>query len=430
MRILLIHKFHHRLGGAERIYFDTADILRAAGHEVAFFSMEHPDNEATPWSRFFVSEVYYDDATAGIREKICLAARILWNREANRKLDALIREFRPDVAHCFNIYHQLSPSILWVLKKRKIPIILTLCDFKVVSPNYFLYDFERRRIWDSASGWRCIFDKAVKNSFLKSAVCAVELWLHRMLGSYDLVDTFLSPSAFLIERYHALGFTREVSLVHHPVIGVKDGITFSESLGQLIRGRTDQYVYFGRLSREKGVDVAIRAMALLPGKRLRIVGRGPAENEYRKLADELGLTDQVDFMGPMYGAPLWNLLRSCRAILFPVVWYENQPFAMMEALASGTPLIASRIGSIPAVVQDGKNGILFTPGDAAALAESIRNLSRHNLSDMVRHARETVKVYAPPPYLAEITTVYRQSFLKCLSGNQAVTSEEGTPLIR
>jgi hypothetical protein len=138
MRVLLINKFHYLKGGAERAYFDTAHILAENGHSVAFFAMEHPDNFETPWSRFFVSGVDYHDAAAGLWSKLRAALRILWNSEAATKLDALIGEFKPEVAHLHNTYHQLSPSILWTLRKHGVRIVMTLHDYKLISPNYSL----------------------------------------------------------------------------------------------------------------------------------------------------------------------------------------------------------------------------------------------------------------------------------------------------
>ncbi len=398
MRVLLLHKFHHKLGGAERIYFETAELLRQAGHEVAFFSMRHPENEETPWSKYFVEEVTYDDAGKNLLEKLRIAGRILWNREATKNLSQLIDDFQPDVAHAFNVFHQLSPAIFHVLKKKKVPIVMTLCDFKVISPNYFLYHFGKRRIWESTSGFRCIWEKAVKNSYAKSLVCALELWLHRLLKSYERVDTFLAPSRFLIDKYHELGFSKEISLVHHPV-------HTQSSLPEEKRGK--DYVYFGRLSPEKGVDVAIRAMEGLPTKELFIIGYGPAQDELEKLVEELGLAARVHFLGPLYKEALYARLSEAEAILFPAVWYENQPFAMMDALGSGVPLVASRIGGIPDIIKHGENGFLFEAGNPEDLRRVLQELSRFSREEIVRRAKETSAAYTAERYRDELLRAYK-----------------------
>src|ERR1700745_261060 len=99
MRILLINKFHYPKRGAERAYFDTARILADAGHDVAFFSMKHPENAPTPWEKYFVSEADYNDASSGLWAKAKMALRIIWNREAQKHLEALLQDFKPDIAH-------------------------------------------------------------------------------------------------------------------------------------------------------------------------------------------------------------------------------------------------------------------------------------------------------------------------------------------
>lgn len=408
MRILLLHKFHHRLGGAERIYFETAKLLEEAGHEVAFFSMRHPENDRTPWEKYFVREVDYSDAPKSWGVKLRTALAIIWNREATRQLDALITDFRPDAAHAFNVFHQLSPAVFHVLKRRQVPIALTICDFKIISPNYFLYHFGRRKIWESTSGLRAIWDRAVKDSFAKSLVCAVELWVHRLLKSYDRVDVFLAPSAFLVKKYRELGFAHPITQIHHPVrVALSDSGSADEASSA---PRKESYLYFGRLSPEKGVDVALRALARLPEKELVIVGYGPAEDELRSLVREDVLGDRVKFLGPLYGEELNRLIRESRAIIFPVVWYENQPFALMDALASGTPVIASRIGGIPDVVRHGENGFLFAAGDPEDLARVWQEFSRLSPETLlsVRARAETLsRKYTKERYRDEILAIYQ-----------------------
>ncbi len=415
MRILLLHKFHHRLGGAERIYFETAKLLQEAGHQVAFFSMRHPKNLPTPYEKYFVRQADYADQARSLREKIRMTFDILWNREATKKLDALITEFQPDVAHAFNVFHQLSPAVFHVLKRRQVPTVLTICDFKIISPNYFLYHFGQRKIWESTSGWQAIWDRAIKNSYVKSLVCAGELWLHRFLKSYDLVDVFLAPSAFMIEKYHALGFTREITLVHHPV---EEEPPLSQSALETVPLSEDEeyYLYFGRLSPEKGVEVALAAFAKLPNQKLLIVGYGPAETELRAQADKLGLiaSGRVKFLGALYGPDLTTLIKEARAVVFAPLWYENQPFALMDALALGTPVIASRIGGIPDVISHGKNGFLFESGNAEDLAKTVKEfslLSPDVLARVKQSAAVTGGEYTRERYRDEILKIY-QSLIK------------------
>jgi glycosyltransferase involved in cell wall biosynthesis len=410
MKILLVHKFHFRFGGAEKIYFETAKLLEEAGHEVAFFSMHHPKNESTPWEKYFVDQVDFEDQDKSLWRKIRIGWHIIWNQQAYENITRLIEEFRPDVAHCFNVYHQLSPSVLRALQKKHIPTVLTLCDFKAISPNYFLYDFSKRQLWDSASGIRCILDRVIKHSFAKSIICACEKWLHDALGSYQRVNLFLSPSDFLIQKYRDLGFTGRMTRIHHPVIPQTTLVSSSPALPW--HERPETYLFFGRLSPEKGVEVLLRAFVLLPEKRLEIVGFGPDETYLKQLADTLGINQRVIFVGGEYGEALMKRINSAKAVIMPAMWYENQPFVLMDSLQSDTPVVASDIGGIPDIVQDGMNGFLFRSGDASDLASCLSRLQTYDIENILRNAKKTAGDYTASRYQEEILSLYEEVLQK------------------
>ncbi len=397
MRVLLINKFHYQKGGAERAYFDTAAILAEKGHEVAFFAMEHPQNLDTPWKRFFVSHVDYHDETAGWWSKLRAAAHIIWNREAARKLEALLLEFRPDVAHLHNIYHQLSPSILWVLKKHKVRTVMTLHDYKLISPNYSL--LVRGRVWDSTSGIWAIFDQAVQNSTLKSAICAFEQWFHGFIRSYRKVDMYLAPSRFLIERFRRARF-------HHPIKHIVQPIRPFPPKPAYHEG--GYFLYLGRLAEEKGVATLIEAAWELQNEvKIRIVGAGPDEERLRAQAKGLG---NIEFFGYKTGEEWEDMLQGARALVLPSIWYENMPYVILEALSRGKPVIASNMGGVPERVIEEVSGWKFEAGNPTDLVRAIRKLMMYpdpeklaetcyrNVSDAhpENYYEELMKVYAGP----------------------------------
>lgn len=405
MRILLIDKYHRQYAGPQRLYFDTAKLLREQGHEVAFFAMDHPKNEPTPWSKYFVEQIDYEEANQlTFFQKVQVARNIIWNRSAKKKLEALIAEFKPDVAHLFVTYHQLSPSIIWALKKHNVPIVMTICDYKLVSPNYSL--FVRGKIWEHSSGVRCLVDRCVKDSFGKSLVCVLEQWIHRILGTYGQVRAYIGLSQFLIDTYKRLGFPCEIQLLPQPLVPLPD-------LNTVLPEKTGKdFLYFGRFSSEKGIATLIRAFGeLKDGETLSLVGFGPEEERLRTLTKELGLEAVVKFLGPVYGEDLQVLLRSARAVVVPSEWYENTPYALLETLASGTPVIASRVGSLPERVQNGYNGFLFTPGDAHDLAEKIRTLETISIKTLQENARKSVMMLTQESYLSTLLPLY-SSFIQ------------------
>ncbi len=394
MRVLLINKFHYLKGGAERAYFDTAHILAENGHEVAFFAMEHPENIATPWSRFFVSQVDYHDAAAGLISKLRTALRIIWNREAAQKLEKLIQEFKPEVAHLHNTYHQLSPSIIWVLRKHGIRIVMTLHDYKLISPNYSL--LVRGKIWDHTSGLRAIFDRAVQDSYLKSAVCAIEKWFHAAAGTFGKVDAFIAPSRFLIEKFRREGFSYPISHVVQPIRPFPGSPTTKGG---------DHLLFIGRLSEEKGVSTLIEACALMQGDiGLKIVGTGPEESLLHEQAKSV---PGVEFLGYQSGEAWEHTLQGARALVVPSIWYENMPYVVLEALSRGKPVIATRLGGVPERIHDGENGWLFDAGDAKDLVRAIRNLMLcPDTAKLSQAAYESVRDARPEAYYESLLAVY------------------------
>lgn len=394
MRILLINKFHYVKRGAEVAYFDTARILTDAGHTVAFFSMEHPKNAPTEWSRFFVSQADYSGDGGGFFAKAKMALRIIWNREAQKKLTALIEEFQPDIAHLHNIYHQLSPSILWTLKKHKVPLVMTLHDYKVLSPNHDL--FVRGKIWEHTSGWRCLVDRCVKDSFLKSLDAAVEKWLHDFLGSYRLIQRFISPSQFLIDLFRKHGKELPFVKIAQPLLPFPEK---TEAAG------SNSFLYWGALSPEKGVGLLLDVFKELPQEKLLIIGAGPDEKVLHEKKERLKLFN-VEFLGAIYGEKLFPYVEKAKAILIPSMWYDNMPYVPLEALARGKIVIAAKSGGIPERIADGVNGFLFEMGNKEELLRKIKDLSHHDLLKISEAARKSTEDLRPEAYKMALESLY------------------------
>lgn len=408
MKILLVNKYHFLQGGADRAYLDMADILVRAGHEVAFFSMRHPKNLPTKWSEYFVSSVDYNDSeSAGILKKLRMAFRILWNREAKRNMERLIRDFHPDIAHLHNVYHQLSPSILAPLRKANVPIVMTLHDYKLISPNYSL--FVRGKIWEEARGgayWKCVRDRCVKDSYVKSFVCTLEAYLHRFLGVYDSINLFLSPSHFLIEKFREFGFKREIEYLPNPLV------SFPKNDADIQASKNAPFVFIGRLSSEKGIERILVALKKLDGSStLHIIGDGPERKRLEDFAMELCISDRVIFCGYLSGVDLERERREARAILLPSLWYENMPYALTEALGSSAIVIAARRGGIPERVHDGENGFLFDPDDVGSLIEKMRiaqTLDNASLWRIRKMARESVVDLREEVFVKNIECMYQR----------------------
>lgn len=372
MRVLNINKFHYRRGGAETVYFEQAALLERHGHEVIPFSMQHPQNEPTPYDKYFVSNVELRDEESGIASRLATAGRLLYSREAPQKLEALIRDTRPDVAHLHNVYHQLSPSILRTLRKHRIPAVLTMHDYKLICPAYTLYT-------DGAPCERCkggafynaTLHNCIKGSRGKSMLCTAEAYLHSVLGLYRRnVACFVAPSRFLASKAAEFGMDAG-RIAYIP------NFVSAETPGSDVEGT--HILYSGRLERVKGIRTlidAFRRSDTASSRSLMIAGDGEERHELVQYVERLGLPN-IRFTGHLQQNELRALLDNALFTVAPSEWYENAPLSVMEAANRGRAVVVSDLGGLPELVRHGETGLVFRAGDAKALATAIDELARN-----------------------------------------------------
>lgn len=402
MKVLLINKYHFPKAGAETCYFNTAKILEKNGHELAYFSMNHPKNYQTEWSKYFIKNVDYNKKQ-NFFEKIKSSFNILYNFRARKNLRKLIKDFKPDVAHLHNIYHQLSPSVIAELKKQNVPMVFTLHDYKLICPNYSL--FANGKIWEKSKKtkyYRCFFSKCIKNSYLKSLVATLEAYLHKILKTYQKVDLYISPSIFLKKKFRSFGFKKEIEVLPYPLLGFPES---SQKIG-------DYILFFGRLSQEKGVDDLIKAYAKLEtDTKLVITGEGPEEKNLKTLVKQLGLVNKVVFKGYKSGHELKNIVHNSKIVVYPSRWYENAPFSVSEAMAMSKVVVATKIGGLNEMIEDKKTGFLYHSGNINELSRIIENLLSDNerLAEIGKNAYNFVKDHNDPDkYYQELINIYKK----------------------
>jgi glycosyltransferase involved in cell wall biosynthesis len=384
MKILLVNKFFYRRGGSEAVFFDTADLLRADGRDVIFFSMQHPRNLPSAQSRYFVSHVDFQ-ARLGLVDRLEASGRVLYSLEARKNLQRLLVRERPQVVHLHNIYHQLSPSILSVLRTHDLPVVMTLHDYKMVCPVYTMLA-AGGPCEDCRNGayYRCLVKRCAGGSYSRSLLSCLEMYLHhRMLRSYGAVDVFISPSRFLRTKLSDMGFRAPVCYLPNSV-----------NPGNYVPSytwRERSIVYFGRLSAGKGLLTLIDAAAPLPVT-CKVIGDGPARGELERACAERRLHN-VSFLGYVDRRELAREVSDSMFVVLPSEWYENSPRSVIESFAWGKPVVGSRIGGIPELVVDGETGVTFSPGSVAELRESIcRLLERpESIVGLGRRAREHVE---------------------------------------
>ncbi|MDW7760294.1 MAG: glycosyltransferase [Acidobacteriota bacterium] len=403
MKILLVNKFFYRKGGSETLFFDTAELLRRHGHEVRFFSMSHPRNETHPDSRYFMSPIDFD-RLKGPSAKLKAAGRILYSLEARRKIEALIRRARPDVAHLHNIHRQISPSILHGLRRYGIPTVMTLHDYQLVCPAYIL--LSGGQPCDRCRGGRYyhgVLRRCLKNSAAAGFLGAAEAVFHRtVLGIFRNVDLFISPSLFLIQQFRSMGFRgriRHLPNLFDPGPPPESSIPAEKTL-----------VFAGRLSTEKGVGLLLEAVRNVEVT-VKILGDGPERTALERTARTLGLTN-VAFLGHQPRERVWEEIRRSLAIVVPSIWPENSPYAVVEAFALGKPVIGAFVGGIPEFVRNGETGRLFKSGSAFDLQRSILSFLENpeRIPVMGKNARKfSEEHFHPNRHYDGLITAYRSA---------------------
>ena len=370
MKILMCNKFNFIHGGAERYLFDLARGLQDIGCEVAHFSTKDPRNFDAQHEAFFMDKPDYDKELCGrLMSKFRTARDIVFSFEAQEKVERLIDSYHPQVAHVHNIYHQISPSILHVFKRRRIPVVMTLHDYKLICPNYKL--FVRGNTCDKCHGrayYRCLLGKCIKDSWHASLLGMVEAYVHAVLKSYDVVDLFMAPSRFMADKILAAGISPK------KVIFLPCSVDLSDFSLEDVTGK--YVVYFGRLLSEKGLVTLLKSLKICPDVKIKIIGDGPFRNALEKLVSEQELS-QVEILGHRSRPELNMILREALCVIVPSEWPEPMGLVIYEAFAAGKCVIASDVGGISELIEDGVNGLIFQAGNADDLAHKIRQVVDH-----------------------------------------------------
>ncbi len=399
--LLAINNYYYYRGGAESVFLEHARMFEARGWNVVPFAMKHPQNFDTPWADYFVDEIEFGERYS-LPQKLARIPKVVYSLEARSKLERLLDAVKPDVCHAHNIYHHISPSILGVLKSRRIPTVLTLHDLKIACPAYNMLAPDG--ICERCRGGRLhnvLLHRCIKGSAGLSALMMVEAVLHRLLGSYrEGVSRFVVPSRFYLDKLVEWGWPRS-SFEHVP-----NFIDPERYRPQYSKG--SGFLYFGRVSREKGIATLLRAAARA-GCKVSIAGTGPQQAELRQLAHELGV--DAAFLGYLTGEALHDAVRAARAVVLPSEWYENAPMSVLEAYALGKPVIGASIGGIPELIRDGETGLTFVSGDEHSLAAALARLDRQSdgaTSEMGRAGRRWVETsFTAAAYRERMLRIYR-----------------------
>ena len=395
MKILMVNKFLYPNGGAETYFFKVGKYMEKAGHQVEYFGMYDEKNIVTNSANEYTTEM--DFHTTGL-ERLFYPLRIIYSFEAKRKIRNVIEKFKPDIVHLNNINFQLTPSIIEEIQKHNIPMVQTVHDYQMICPNHLMFDQAKKtcELCLNGSKWNCTRKNCIGSSKIKSIIGSIEAILYQQRKTYQLIDQFICPSHFIEDKLNQTNLYRGKTLTIHNFVELKKTEAFD---------KTEDYVlYFGRLSEEKGLEMLLNCCRRLTHIKFKIAGTGPLVEQCKGISN-------VEFVGFKTGEELDTLIRRAKFTVYPSIWYENSPLSVLEAKSLGTPVIASKMGGIPELIEDNETGIIIEDMNEDKLVKEINALYLDNekllrLSNNCIEKRE--KMISLDTYGSKILEVYHQ----------------------
>jgi len=395
MKILLVHNHYLQPGGEDQVFSAETEVLRAHENEVRVYTV-------------------HNSRIASMR-RLDLAKSTVWNRAVFEELTTILHEFVPDLVHCHNTFPLISPSAYAAAQRLGIPVVQTLHNFRLLCLNG-LFLRNGRRCEDClgrAVAWPGVLHGCYRQSRQASAVVATMLAVHRLRGTWSgAIDTYIAMSEFARAKLVAGGLPADRIVVKPNFLPQDPGVGTHG-------GRFALYV--GRLSPEKGIGPLVELWGrLAPGIPLRVIGTGPLET----LAT--GGPPNVEWLGWQPRESVLAAMKDASFLVFPTECYEGLPMVLLEAMATGLPVVASRQGSLPELLQQGTCGMLVPSNRPEEWAGALRWAISHPepMAAMGRRARESFeRSYAPEIGYRQLSDVYQQTVERARGPRQRLDAE-------
>lgn len=382
MRILIIHNHYQDPGGEDAVVAQEAHLL-AETESIEVLAFQNRKGWRGLWQTLWSP----------------------WNLWAGQRVKRTIMRYQPDLIHIHNLHYAVGPIAIRIAKQQNIPVVMTLHNYRLLCPSATLF-YNGGLFTDSLHTqfpWRAIRLGVHSHSRLKTFWLATTIWLHKKLGTWQMVDRYVTLTDFAKQLFVDSSFP-----ISPDKYITKPNFVMPPKQGNLSKhqGRTDRFLFIGRLTQEKGIHVLLEAFADTEFP-LQIAGDGPLRNHVLETAKTF---PNITYLGPLDRTAIDQHLTSCTALLFPSIWYEGMPMTLIEAFALGTPVIASDLGAMRAMVYEGQNGWLFTPGDARSLREKVKrwldtdDAYRQHLGTGARQSYE--RMYTPKWNQLQLAALY------------------------
>jgi glycosyltransferase involved in cell wall biosynthesis len=404
MRILIIHNYYKQAGGEDTVFHAEAALLEQHGHQVEKLTFSNKDVNS-------------------LSDKLKAAVGVVYNPGSARLVEEQIKAFKPDVIHVHNFFPLLSPAVFYVAHRAQVPVVMTLHNYRLVCPSALLYYNGKVQTENMYKTFPlgAIRQKVYRDSAVQTASVVLTTGMHKLLGTWQRkVSKFiaLTPGAAELFQNSSLKLGAEQ-------LAVKPN--FTEDLGIGDAEREDYMLYVGRLTHEKGIATLLKAHAMQPF-RLKIVGDGPV----REMVEaHVAQHPQAEYLGFRTKEDVLGLLKKSKGLIFSSEWMETFGMTIIEAFSTGTPAIAAKIGGAAYLVENGVNGLHYTPGDAAELAEKVQRFMQDPAlaSKLGTAARQSyVAKYTPEANYRLLLSIY-EDVIKAKKKNASATKIAEADLI-
>ena len=366
MRILQVHNRYRYLGGEDIAIEVEKRLLEDHGHTVVQFIRNNREIDSF-----------------GIRERVALSWRTVWCRESYREIRSMIRSNRIDLVHVHNFFPLISPSVLYACRACNVPSVLSIHNYRLLCPAGIFYR-NNGVCEDCVHGTllSSVVHRCYHKSFVQTLPVAAMVWIHRVARTWQqLPNAIICMSDFERRKFELAGFP---PLKLHVIPPPLPNIPLADT------SRRDRVLMVGRLEAIKGVDVLLSAALDCPNIHFKLIGEDVGGYD-RKVQ----LHPNVCIVPHMPHNEVLEQMRSSRILVMPSIIYETFGRSIVEAFACGTPVIASRLGAMAELVEEGKTGLLFEAGNSEELASRLTWAMNHKdeMARMGRNARERYVEY-------------------------------------
>lgn len=396
MKILMVNKFLFPKGGSETYIFKLGTVLAEHGHEIQYFGLDNEKNTVGNRADAYVSNI---DFSKGVWKNLKAPFRIIYSAEARRKIRLVLEDFRPDVVHLNNIQFHLTPSVILEIHKyrtetgRKVKIIYTAHDYQLICPSHGLFDSNYKICEKCLSGnyLHCLKTKCVKRSRAKSLLGMMDAYFWKYSKAYSYIDAIICCSEFLKSKLDVQERFRNKTVALH---------NFANEVPFRYVEKEGYVLEFGHLSEDKGTLTLLEVAKKMPEVRFVFAGYGAAEKEIAQVGN-------AEYVGFQTGEELEMLIRKASLTVCPSEIYENCPFSVIESQMFGTPVIGSRMGGIPELIDESMTGELFEAGNTEELEAKLQKLL-HNQELLARYAENSrMKQFeTPDTYYRKLMDIY------------------------